>query len=108
MCNLNHLCPISDGSCNCFLKDYLENMKKPSYGLHYNYGDAQLFQNLMPMLLNQTERFRELAESISKISSLLTATCKKNVLQKSSPTSGHTDEAVTEKAILEHISFICF
>lgn len=104
MCNLNRLCPISDGSCNCFLKECLENIKKPSYGLHYNYGDVQLFQNLMPMLLNQTERFRELAESMSKISSLLTSSCKKNALQKSSPTSGQTDEAVTEKTILDHIS----
>ncbi|OMJ75624.1 hypothetical protein SteCoe_25215 [Stentor coeruleus] len=104
MCNLNHLCSITDGSCNCFLKDYLENMKKPSYGLFYNYSDAQLFQNIMPLLLSQTERFRELAESISKISSLITSTCKQNVLEKSLPVSGQTEEAVTEKAILEHIS----
>lgn len=103
MCNFNHSCPSDDGSCNCYMNQYLKYCTQSQMEPFRGYMDIQLAQPLMSMILNQSQQIKELSSLIMMISQKLNTSQSPNSECVNIINPIVSDEIISEKNIIEYL-----
>ncbi|OMJ65992.1 hypothetical protein SteCoe_37317 [Stentor coeruleus] len=103
MCNFNHSCPSDDGSCNCYMNQYLKYCTQTQAEPFRGYMDIQLAQPLMSIILSQSEKINELSSLIMLISQKLGKSQSPNSESASFVNPIVSDEIISEKNIIEYL-----
>lgn len=103
MCNLNHLCPIEDGSCTCYISQYLNIYRPTQIDRLRGYMDMQLAHPLLSMIISQSEKIKEVSSLLKLISENLTKTQSYKQKRTNLANSSSSEEIITEKIIIENL-----